>query len=171
MADLAFRNEFSGARRGRTDWAAIWAGAFAFMAIWAVFGSLGLAIFAGTAIPTMPLGVGMGIWAIVLTAIAMYVAGRITSYLAAVSSRLDGVVHGMVMFGLTVAALGVLAVLGRTAPALATVHAHYLLATLGEFGWVGFLSLILGWLGALLGSSAIVSKRTQGNIQDIRSAA
>jgi hypothetical protein len=171
MADLAYRNEIPVVRRGRTDWGAIWAGVFAFMAVWAVFGSLGLAIFEAGAGPAMPITWGMGIWAIVLTAIAMYVAGRVTAYLAAVTSRRDGVVHGMVMFGLTVAALGVLAGLGRSSPALGTVQGHYLLAILGEFGWIGFLSLGFGWLCALWGSSATTSKRIQGNVQDIRSAA
>jgi hypothetical protein len=55
--------------RGRTNWPAIWAGVLTFMAIWLVFGTLGVAIFA-SASPAATyslanLGVGMGIWTVV----------------------------------------------------------------------------------------------------------
>jgi hypothetical protein len=50
MADLAYRNDIVPVRR-RTDWGAIWAGVFTFIAVWSVFGLLGEAIFASTANP------------------------------------------------------------------------------------------------------------------------
>lgn len=79
----------------RTDWSAVWGGAFTFAAIWMVFESLALAIF-GTA----HLGSGIAAWTIILTIIAMYVAGLETARLAGVSTRRDGVAYGMMMFGL-----------------------------------------------------------------------
>ncbi len=103
------RNEHTTARASRTDWGAIWAGVFTFVAIWSVFGLLGLAIFASLGNPDvanrlMGMSLGMDIWAIVLTIIARYVAGRETGRLAAVGNRHDGLIHGMIMFGLSVIA-------------------------------------------------------------------
>ena len=116
MANIAY-NEVASYARGRTDWGAVWGGVFVFIAIWSVFGLLGMAIFASAANPeaTRPvsgMGVGIGIWSIVLTIIAMYVAGRETGRLAGVTSRHDGLVHGMIMFGLSVMAILAITVLG-----------------------------------------------------------
>ncbi len=62
------------------DWSAIWGGVFSFIAIWSVFGLLGTAIFASAANlnairPLDEMGLGIGIWVIVLTIIAMYGCG------------------------------------------------------------------------------------------------
>src|SRR5271169_6079069 len=73
--------------RQRIDWNAIWGGVFMVAGIWAVFESLALAILAGTANAASGMGFGMAIWTIVLTIIAMYVAGRETSRLAGVVTR------------------------------------------------------------------------------------
>lgn len=80
MADLTKESE-EVALRVRTDWGAIWAGVFTFIAIWSVFGFLGMAVFASAAnprasFPVTGMSVSMGIWAIVLTIIAMYI-GRL----------------------------------------------------------------------------------------------
>lgn len=105
MADLAYRNEFPAIAPRRTDWGAIWAGVFVFIGIWSVFGLLGMAIFASAANanaaqPVTGMGVGEAIWGIILTAIAMYVAERETGHLARQESRQDGLIHGLIMFGL-----------------------------------------------------------------------
>ena len=101
MAEITYRAK-------RTDWGAIWAGLFTFTAIWSIFGLLGLAIFAGTEAPAgavagagMGLSLGMDIWIVVLTIIAMYVAGRETGHLAAVTNRHDGLLHGFGRWGWT----------------------------------------------------------------------
>ena len=47
MADITNNEEL--ALRVRTDWGAIWAGVFTFIAIWSVFGFLGMAVFASAA--------------------------------------------------------------------------------------------------------------------------
>lgn len=167
--------------RGPVDWGAIWAGVFTFVAIWSVFGMLGAAIFASAANPnvTRPvtgMGVGESIWAIVLTVIAMYVAGRETGHLAAVTSRREGITHGMAMFGLSViAALVVIAIGGNSisGPAVPSTHSAYSLGIISGLGWAGFVSLFLGWLAALSGASTGARRQneTQGTVQPIRKVA
>jgi len=185
MADLAYRNDAVGVVRGRTDWGAIWGGVFTFVAIWSVFGALGLAIFASTAnpnaaAPVMSMNVGLGIWIIVLTIIAMYVAGRETGRLAGVSNRHDGLIHGMIMFGLSVVAAVVLTVLGGATLSGGTGVAGnatnpYILKVFADIGWIGFVALFLGWLAAMGGASSGVAhkelERRVGNAREIRPAA
>jgi hypothetical protein len=169
--------------RPRTDWAAIWGGVFTFFAIWSVFGFLALAIFGSAANPTNSsaatgISVGMGIWAVVLTIIAMYVAGLETGKLATVASRHDGLVHGMIMFGLAVVATIVITVIAGNGLAAATgagetAHNAYLLDVFKGQGWVGFIALFLGWLAAMGGASMGASRKVEGarNVREIRPAA
>jgi hypothetical protein len=179
MADLAYRNENPTVLRGRTNWPAIWAGVFIFMAIWLVFGALGVAIFA-SASPAATyslahMGAGMGIWMVVLTVIAMYVAGLETARLAAVSNRHDNLIHGMAMFGLSAVAVIVMAELvkaGFAGGAASATAAAVPMGVSAALGWVSFISLFLGWLAALLGAaSAGSAKPAVGAVHDIRTAA
>lgn len=182
MADLAYRNEAYIAR-ARTDWGAIWAGMFTFTAVWSVFGALGLAIFASNANPNAAAPVsgqsyGLGAWVIILTIIAMYVAGRETGRLAAVATRHDGLIHGMIMFGLSVVGVIVLVSIGGTVLSggtgvNGTVQNAYILNVVSELGWMGFIALFLGWLAAMFGASSGVSHKAQpvANVRDIRPAA
>ena len=85
--------------RARTDWGAIWGGIFTFAAIWAVFESLALAIFRTPAAAT-GMEAGKALWTIALTVIAMYIAGLETGRLAGIATRHDGLIHGLMMFGL-----------------------------------------------------------------------
>jgi hypothetical protein len=48
------------------------------------------------------LGSAIALWTIVLTIIAMWVAGMETARLAGYSTRHDGIAHGLTMFGLAV---------------------------------------------------------------------
>lgn len=182
MADLAYRNDVVTVR-GRTDWGAIWGGVFTFLAIWSVFGSLGLAIFSSnanpnTASPVLGQSVGFGIWAIILTIIAMYVAGRETGHLAGVSNRHDGLLHGMMMFGLSIAGVALLTLIGGAVLSGGTgvqgsTHSSYLLTVFADLGWIGFIALFLGWLAAMFGASQGVARaeRPAANVRDIRPAA
>ncbi len=91
MVDTTYQNVNVAPLRATISWAAVWAGVFAFIAIWSVFGLLGMAIFASAANPSAQqpvtgMNVGMGIWAIILTAIAMWVAGRVTGHLAGIGN-------------------------------------------------------------------------------------
>ena len=149
----------------RPNWGAIWAGAFTFFAIWSVFGVLGMAIFASAANPNSAnpvsgMRAGIGVWTVVLTIIAMFVAGRVTGRLAGIANWRDGMTHGMIMFGLTV--IGTLVLLSQGAVIMAAaptgaeggVHSAYLLTVFGDIGWAGFAALLLGWLAALGGASS-----------------
>ena len=116
---------------------------------------LGIAIFASIGNPDAAsaagMGLGMGIWTIVLTIIAMYVAGRETGRLAAVASRHDGLIHGMIMFGLPVAATIVVATLAENING--GTRNVYVLTLNAGLGWMLFLSLFLGWLATMGGAS------------------
>jgi hypothetical protein len=186
MADLAYRNETFRYARGRTDWGAIWAGVFTFAAIWSVFGLLGMAIFATNASPNTSTAVsgqsvGMAIWSIILTLVAMYVAGRETGRLAAVETRHDGLVHGMIMFGLSTISAMVLSLLGGAVLSGGTgvqgsAHSGYILGMFANLGWAGFISLFVGWLAAMGGASQGASRRLQTGdnvhaMHDVRPAA
>jgi hypothetical protein len=141
------------------DWGAIWAGVFTFFAIWCVFGLLGMSLFSDVSGSRIGVSVGMGIWAVILTIVAMYVAGRATGHLAGVSTARDGLIHGVVMFGLSVMiALGVTALAGHSidvnAATAVGARSPYLLGIFADLGWFGFLSLFFGWLAAMGGATA-----------------
>ncbi|MBV8893794.1 MAG: hypothetical protein JO266_17805 [Acidobacteria bacterium] len=181
MADLAYRNETVTYARGRTQWGAIWGGAFVFAAIWSVFELLGIAIFATNANPSAALGrqsVGIAIWSIILTIIAMYVAGRETGRLAALTNHHDGLIHGMIMFGLSVVSAIVIttlssAVLSGGTGVQGSTHSPYILGVFADLGWAGFVALFLGCLAAMGGASQGLTRRTQpvSNVRDMRPAA
>src|SRR5215469_25999 len=162
MATVHFENQPLAMRRSGVDWGAIWVGVFTFIGIWSVFGLLGAAIFASSANPTAAhpitgMGIGMSIWAIVLTILAMYVAGLETGRMAAVIDRHDAWVHGMAMFGLSlVAALIILVIGGSTMSRAVNASAHnpYFLDVISGLGWAGFWSVFLGWLAAIGGASS-----------------
>lgn len=182
MAALSFENQNASTTQPRLDWGAIWAGMFTFAGIWAVFGFLGIAVFSSTgnvnaAHLTTEMGVGMGIWAIVLTIIAMYVAGLETGRLAAASNRLNGLLHGMVMFGLSLVGIMVLIIIGNgitvAAAPVPAVHGSSLFDMNVGLSWAGFLSLFLGWLAAMSGASVGARRKTESNkpAQPLRNAA
>jgi hypothetical protein len=146
----------------RPNWGAIWAGMFTFVAIWSVFATLGSGIFAssastGAASPTAGMNLGMAVWSVILTIIAMFVAGRVTAQLAGITNSRDGMLHGMVMFGLSIAAVLLIGAIGGSAfgrTELAGItHNSYLLGVSADLGWGLFVSLFLGWLAAMGGAS------------------
>jgi len=187
MAAATYGNENLAMVRRGIHWGAIWAGVFTFAAIWSVFGALGVAIFASSANPAathpvLGMNVGESIWVIVLTIIAMYVAGLVTGRLAAVTTTSEGVAHGQAMFGLSVVGLLVLIAIagvgltnGVSAP-FASSHSPYVLGAIADVGWAGFLALFLGWIGAMIGGSHAPRFRTgtgtsERPVQPIRSNA
>jgi hypothetical protein len=139
--------------RHRADWSAVWGGVFTFAAIWMVFESLALATFGVTRI-----GADMAIWTIVLTIIAMYVAGLETARLAGVSTRRDGVTHGLIMFGLAAVSAIVVTLLssmGWNSTGFGTsVHSVLSTGMSSGIAWTAFLSLFLGWLAAMGGGAS-----------------
>jgi hypothetical protein len=158
--------------RGKTDWGATWAGVFTFAAIWSTFEMLGIALLGSSPGPGSHMNPGLAIWTIVLSLIAMYVAGHETGRLAQVAEKIDGIVHGMMMFGLSVVAMLVLAALG-TGMIGGSLNI-YLLNQSPAMRWTIFASLILGWLAAMIGASGNTGGRTMkavDNVRDIRPAA
>jgi hypothetical protein len=148
---------------GFPNWGAIWAGTFSFIAIWSVFGFLGAAIFASVANPNVPsplagIGVGMGIWAVVLTIIAMFVAGRTTGRLA---GRTDPIMNGTVTFGLSITSALIVAIVAELAlgTLVTRVAGTHLLGTFVGLGWIGFVALFLGWLAAIGGAFSAAQRR------------
>ena len=185
MADLAYRNEAFSYPANRTAWGAIWIGVFSFVAIWSVFGILGEAIFASSASPNAAhpvtgMSAGMGAWATILTIISMYVAGRVTGHFSEIDDRNGRIMHGMAMFGLSVIAVIVMVILSGTAISGGSgvpggPHSSYMLTVFADVGWIGFVSLFLGWLAAMGGAAhgAIRHAASAGNtkVRDIRPAA
>jgi hypothetical protein len=189
MVDTAYQNLNVAPTRAAISWAAVWAGVFTFVAIWSVFGVLGMAIFASAANPNVQqpisgMSVGMGIWAIVLTIIAMWVAGRVTGHLAGASNRSEGLTHGLVMFGLSVVATLVVTILGGLtlsggAGVTGSAHSAYILGMFADLGWIGFLCLFFGWLAAMGGATSGLSTLKEhpaqpneaDNLRQIRPAA
>lgn len=183
MADLAYRNDIRLAHV-ETNWGAIWAGMFAFVAIWSVFGLLGEAIFASSAnpnaaAPVTGMSAGMGAWSVILTIIAFYVAGRVTGALSGATNHREGMMYGMTVFGLCVIATILVIVIGGVALTSDTgvaggVHSPYMLTVFSDIGWIGFIALFLGWLAAMGGAAHATRARSvpaNNNVRDIRPAA
>jgi hypothetical protein len=180
MAAATYGNEnLTVARRG-VKWGAVWAGVFTFMAIESVFGMLAVAIFVrpvnpAAVHPISGLRVGASIWAIVLTVIAMYVAGLTTGRLAEVATKNEGAIHGQTMFGLSVLGAFLLALMAGMGTATAATGASapvaHVVNVLAGIGWATFTALILGWLGAMIGGSMAVRRQPEAAVQPIRSAA
>ena len=185
MADLTYRNEAVDRPWRGAGWGAIWAGMFSFIAIWSVFGMLGEAIFAGsanpnTAQPVSGMSVGMGFWSVILTIIAMYVAGRVTAHCRRHRSNdQDHAGHDHVRVisdgGGRYPGSGRNSAFRRLGPCRRNsqpVHVDRILRR----GLDRFLCLFLGWLAAMGGAPSrtwlnppLVAERS--NVQDIRPAA
>lgn len=169
MPELVYNEEVITTPAHHPNWGAIWAGMFTFVAIWSVFGVLGMAIFeqganANAAQAVAGMSTGMAIWAIILTIIAMYFAGMVTGKLAEIGNPRDGVIHGMAMFGLSVVAVLLLLALGAGvmasgAPTATATHSSYVFNTFVSISWMGFIALILGWLAAMGGASTGMKRR------------
>ncbi len=174
MEDASLRTPSIYPLRRNTDWSAIWGGVFVFAAIWTVFEVLGFAIFAGPRSlvnPQTGLGAGMAIWTIVLTIIAMYIAGRETGRMAGAVTRHDGLVHGMMMFGLSVVGTIVLTWLANavlTPGNAATVGATTTHVMSVGMEWTGFITLLLGWLAAMGGASTGAKREVADTRQPIQ---
>jgi hypothetical protein len=173
MADIVYRADDRTALPMQTNWGAVWSGLFTFIGIWAVFDLLGYAIFPRAA--NGGIDMAWGIWSIVLAAIAMFVAGRVTGTLAALRGS-SGVRHGMIMFGLSVAAAVVLTwasslLAGFSEPG--TMTRGVMPSLFPHDAWVAFGTLFLGWLGAMFGASSAAAPKSEmaGSVKEIRPAA
>lgn len=140
--------------RDHLHWSAIWAGVFVFFAIWSVFGALCLAIFAGSA----SMGLALEVWGVILTIIAMFIAGRATAQWSGVTESRHTIMQSMVMFGLAVISVILVvatgtAMLGALANGVSLGHGS-VAAMFSDYGWALFVALFLGWLAAMGGASS-----------------
>jgi hypothetical protein len=175
MADPSLRTESGSLRSGNIDWSAVWAGLFTFVGVWSVFELLGLAIFSAD---NAAAKVGLGIWSVILVAIAMFVAGRQTGSSAQLDGRYDGARHGMIMFGLSLTMAIILmmsfTVLLADFPALNTsARSSDLVRVFTTSDWVPFATLFLGWLAAIIGASfgGPSRKEEHSTVREFRPAA
>lgn len=152
----------------RTNWAAIWAGVFTFAAIWITFEMLGVAIFHGLG------GVwGLGTWTIILSIISMYIAGLQTGRLSGAETSHEGLIHGLIMFGLSMVGLIVLVALtdAATGAAAAAVPNGAGVSTTGFFKllgpgaeWAEWAAVFLSFCCALAGGS-MGARRLAGQVR------
>jgi hypothetical protein len=175
MADLSVRSESHSFLAGSTNWSAVWSGLFTFVGIWSVFELLGLAVFPAASVGSK---VGLGIWSVVLMAIAMFIAGRQTGSSIRLSGHFDGVRHGMIMFGLSLMAMVVLMMTGTILltdfPLInASARSSDFVNVFTRSDWVPFAALFLGWLGAIIGASSSPRPETEPRsaVSEMRPAA
>ncbi|HTZ60256.1 MAG TPA: hypothetical protein VMB49_19240 [Acidobacteriaceae bacterium] len=122
--------------------------------------------------------VALGFWSVILSAIAMLIAGRQTGSCVRLSGHSDGRRHGMIMFGLTVTSTVVLMKLGSMLligfPGInAAARGSDFMNIFTASGWVTFAALFVGFLGAIIGAMLGERSKTQEHIEprEIRPAA
>jgi hypothetical protein len=93
----------------RTAWGAIFAGTFVAIACQMLLVLLGVAIGAATINPTTEadpaagVGIFAGIWWLVTSIASLFVGGLVTAWLAGFPRWVDGMLHGLVVWALTMA--------------------------------------------------------------------
>jgi len=91
----------------RLSWGAVLAGVVVAVVIQIILSLIGLAIGLGaidfrTGQPFQGIGLGAGIWAALTALISLFVGGMVAGHMAGVLTRLDGVLHGVLVWGLSV---------------------------------------------------------------------
>lgn len=142
------------------SWSGIFAGALLFLAIEATFGILGVAVFASAVNPTSinpvgtGIGVGAGIWMVILSIISLYFAGRLASQISGALTRNMGIHTGIVTFGMCILACVLIAgVMGRAVGGVTTAGTSVvrMVDVMMTGGYWMFLSMILGMIAAAWG--------------------
>lgn len=90
----------------RLSWGGIVAGFVVAMVVQILLSLLGLAIGFGSlnfggGEPFQGMGVGAGIWAVVTSLISLFLGGLAAGHLAGTLTRFDGILHGVLVWGLT----------------------------------------------------------------------
>jgi len=95
-------------KENRTIWSAIFAGTVITLVIQITLALLGIGIGFSTinpateAVPVgMALGIGSVIWWLLISIVALYFGGWTASRLAGIHSRLSGMMHGLITWGMT----------------------------------------------------------------------
>jgi hypothetical protein len=91
----------------RISWAAIFGGVIVVVALQLLLSLLGAGIGlgtvdtnAGSTPAASSLGIGAGIWWVVSSCLALFAGGYVTAWLAGVETRFDGILHGVVTWGI-----------------------------------------------------------------------
>lgn len=147
---------------GTTHWGAIFGGTFVYIAVMSTFGlMLASAIFASAGWSSL----GFVIWNAVVAIISLYIAGRATGHLAAVTDKNIGMWHGLITFGMSfLASVIVLGIVFLTAapyssaPGAATgssnaVLGRDLISVASTGGWALWCAMIFGFIAAAMGGS------------------
>ncbi len=98
----------------RISWAAIFAGVVIVLVVQLTLNTLGLGIGAGTVDPLSEehpmngIALGAGVWFVVTLLIALFAGGYVAGRLAGVPRRVDGILHGTLVWGLAMLATGYL---------------------------------------------------------------
>ena len=116
--------------RSRIAWSAIFAGVILVFSVELLLNALGAGVGLGMVTPMTggtpssgSFGVGAGLWLVISTVVAFVVGGFVASRLAGAPSRFDGVLHGLVVWGLTL--LMVLYFLGAAAGGILSGVFHF----------------------------------------------
>jgi hypothetical protein len=91
----------------RISWAAIFGGVILVVVVQLLLSTLGAGIGLGTVnvnAGTTPaagnLGIGAGIWWVISSCVALFCGGYVAAWLAGIETRFDGVLHGVVSWGI-----------------------------------------------------------------------
>src|SRR5919202_3145332 len=90
----------------RVSWGAIFAGAVLTLALYLVLTLLGSAIGLSVSdrVQGQSLATGAAVWAVVSTALALFVGGWITAQLTVGENKLEAALHGVILWGVVFAA-------------------------------------------------------------------
>jgi hypothetical protein len=91
----------------RISWAAVFGGVILAVIVQLLLSALGAGIGfstvnvnAGTTPGPGTMGIGAGIWWVISSCIAVFVGGYVAAWLAGIETRLDGMLHGLITWGL-----------------------------------------------------------------------
>ncbi|HEY0705714.1 MAG TPA: hypothetical protein VGG33_02900 [Polyangia bacterium] len=95
------------------SWSAIFGGAVVTLGIWMLLHSLGLAAGLTAINPEdqgsiRGIGIGTGVWSVIAPLLALFAGGFVAAYTAGLLDRTSGIIHGVVVWGLTTVAGAVL---------------------------------------------------------------
>lgn len=93
----------------RVSWGALFAGFFVGFGVWLLLLALGAGIGLATFDPKdvgnwQGLGIGFGIWGVLAGIVSMFVAGWLTGRLSASEEKMEGLLHGVALWGFMVVA-------------------------------------------------------------------
>jgi len=132
------------------SWSGIFSGTFLFIAIEVTFGVLGVAIF-GLPLVGSRNPVGIGIWMVILSIIALYFAGKLASKVSGAVTRNMGMYDGLVTFGMCIAAsVLIVASILAASPAAMGLGMRLVHTTIPGAYWL-FVALVLAMIAAGFG--------------------